>query len=66
MSANQEWVRKTQFSVNTSARVPNALYKRLERYTKGHGLSKTDVINKALDAYLPEYVDLQEEGGRRE
>lgn len=62
LSANQEWVRETRYSVNTSARVPNELYNRLLQYQHETGLSKTDIINDALSVYLPRYDD--QEGGR--
>lgn len=66
MPKNQKWSRKTQFSMNISVRIPNALYARLEKHQAATGQSKTDIFNAALDQYLPHYAHLteeQQEGG---
>lgn len=62
MSASQDWVRETRYSVNTGARIPNALYNRLRRFQLERGWNKTDIINAALEAFLPHYDDDQEGG----
>lgn len=63
MIKKREWSRETYDSINTGCRIPKAIYKRFEEHMEQTGMSKTQIINAALDAYLPHY---NTEGGSEE
>lgn len=58
----RDWLRETRDSINTGFRIPKPLYQRFQRYQTEHGLNKTDIMIRALEAYLPHYDDEQEGG----
>ena len=63
MTEKRVWHRETCDSVNTSCRVPKAIYKRMEEHMEQTSMTKSQIINAALDAYLPHY---EMEGGSEE
>ena len=60
MASDRDWFRETRDSINTGFRIPKYLYQRFQRYKDETGLSKTEIMIRALKEYLPEY---DEEGG---
>lgn len=62
----REWKRETYDSVNTGFRIPKELYWRFEQHQARTFMNKTEIMIAALEAYLPHYEKILEEGGSEE
>lgn len=66
MAYKQEWHRETRDSINTGFRIPKELYWRFEQHQARTFMNKTEIMIAALEAYLPHYEKILEEGGSEE